>query len=1314
MKSKYAKALLSVVSACAALCAVAADFAIRSGTVVTNMPGQSVVLEGSPIIGHRDTEASPTLDIVAGEFSSPGDFYLQKGNGTKDAPQTSTLIVREDASLTVPNLSTGQNNGNSSHYSRSRLVVDGGTLTVGLSNNNNSGNVSHSENNGSAAIEIKNGGTFEAKSQYRTNSGFEMGKTQSADSTPTLEVTSGSSFSAHGMLIRQGATATVDNATMRIDRTMDGRYDQAMGAVHFNAATLTHYPQYTWNFAFDGLDNKAVEWLHGVDTYVGAGGLTMGVPGLARFEGKLASEAGAESSASVTKTGAGILQADVFGSSVPYAISEGSVVASRAVPSWTDGISRTFNQTSDNVALKGHGALAQGTLHPAASGLAGRIDATAGNFVRDAWATLNWAQIYDDGTLLLTQIGGYHGGCAWMKEKVDVTRSFTLKYECSAVCINTGANPNGGVLAVWQNDSRGLSAAGGGNSGDMGYFPRGTISGIGSSYAAGFTIGGKFVFASNGDSSTKQNTASAGFTGAQLATTPDKKLYVTVAYDAEAKTLAETVYLASVGAPVSTTVSSVDLQAATGASTAYFGFTGDSDQNNPTQIFIDNVSIVYDGDAVPSYMPHLGGTLALDAGLDYTLAVRGSETQRGATIGTLAYGDGATLSVENEGIEANISDDIPAVEDLPSSDDVADWDFNGGASGPYGSRSGLSLAGASVAGGVASKRALPVLGDWTIEFDFHYSMEGVTATGTHYVYFALSTNDLTYAANDYQRCLDFIFEADFGNKTLKNCMVRFNNGTLVNLALSNVNLFNGEPMHVKWVHSASAKQSTIVLTQEVGGETKSDSVVCNMQNYMSTTHFPDGTARFMARNTVYETNRPKVWIENFNFTSPAIEAKAAVKDVAVGFDSLVPATDGAQVVKGGAGNLVVGGEGSPAASVKVSEGRLVLRKAPVETVYADYSRGGWTFSDDTGSWGASGGLKLNSQKPSNANNAVTVNRVAVSGDWRASFKINLEGQTTPADAVSFFIQNADGGPHQLGGSNANAAWNGQKGIAVGWTVYPYAGIYSRVDMANCRGFNYSSAESDYFGDSLNLPNATTDIVLEYDATAKTLSMTMSQGEATYSKTWTGVDVAAAVGGDLAYLGLGTGGGGVHARPEFVDFKFEQLSSSDPTEGTAWLGAVELTATGSEVALDTAIAGSRIRVGTLSVPADVTLAPTSINARAVLSVGELSGQGDVAIDTSAADVRVESVASGVTGIAVSGGGRVVLPAGRALEGCVVRLADDGTRIYAEGRVKVRSVYVGDAMQEACRYAPGDAPWIGGAEGALLRTVEPSLGFSVIFR
>ena len=270
-------------------------------------------------------------------------------------------------------------------------------------------------------------------------------------------------------------------------------------------------------------------------------------------------------------------------------------------------------------------------------------------------------------------------------------------------------------------------------------------------------------------------------------------------------------------------------------------------------------------------------------------------------------------------------------------------------------------------------------------------------------------------------------------------------------------------------------------------------------------------------------------------------------------------------------------------------------------------------------------------------------------------------------------------------------------------------------MANCRTFNYSSAESDYFGGTLNLPNATTEVTLQYDAAAHTLALTMAQGSATYTKTWSGVDIATAVGGDLAYLGFGTGGGGAHALPEFVDFRFEQLSTVDPTEETIWLSAVELAAGGGKIALDTPVAGSKVRVGTVSVPTGVALAPTSADARGVLSVGELSGTGVVTIDTSAADVRIESVAAGVTDLVVSGGGRIVLPAGRALKNCVLRLAEDGTRIYAEGRAKVRSVYVGDVRQEACRYAPGDAAWMTGASvSSILSTLEPMAGFSVMFR
>lgn len=1306
---KTVRMLLTAASAVAAIIATAlADTTILDGTVVTNRAGETVTLDGNLIVGSKEKEASPVLDIEAGDFTTASDVYLSRGNGSKTAPQTSKLIVRDGASLTMRDLYTGHYNGNANHYSSSLLVVDGGSVTVGTGTSNfNSGNVYHSANIGNAVVEVKNGGTFEAQSQYKSNSGFAMGNSYNADSTPALKVNSGATFSAHGILIRQGATATVDNATMRIDRTMDGKYGETMGTVHFGGATLTHYPQYTWGATFANIGNKAVEWLHGVDTYVGAGGLTMAVPGLARFEGRLAAETGAESSAYVTKTGSGILQTDVFGSTVPYTVSEGSVTASRATPSWTDGISRTFNQTSDNIAIKGHGALAQGTLHPAANGLAGRIDATAGNFVRDQWTTLNWAQIYDDGTLLLTQIGGYHVGAAWMNEKIDVTKSFTLKYECSAVCIRSNVTPLGGMLAVWHNDSRGLAAQGGNNRGDMGYFTRGTTAGIANSCAVGFSIGGNFVSGKNGGD--KDSTASAGFTCAQLATTPDKKLYVTVKYDVDAETMTETVYLADVGAPVATTVTSVDLATITGASTAWFGFAADSDTDCPTQIFVENVSLVYEGEDAPGGRVNLGGTLALDAGRDYTLRVQGSSVQREATIGTLSYGADARLDIADNGQEYEYAAMQFPLKEAPSFNDSGDWDVSGSASVSDGA---AVLNTSSNLGGLASKTGLPMGGNWKMSFDLDSSANLAQHYNEIFAYVALSDNDETYTVNKYTLKFDFIVKFINPSNGTPSCqpICRFNNANLNVVSgtmFSSVSLYGSTPVHFDFSYDAATKYLTVAATQGDVAET----IVYNAGNNFTASNFTDGKARFMARS-MFNANLIGITLSNFDFTTPEMEDAKRYRNVAVGFDSLVPATAGAQVVKGGAGNLVVSGEGSPEASVKVAEGGLILRKTPVETVRADYSRGGWTFSDETGSWGASGGLKLNSQKPANANNAVTVNRVAVSGDWRASFKINLEGQNTPADAVAFFIQNADGGPHQLGGSNANAAWNGQKGIAVGWTVYPPSGNYSRVDLANCRGFNYNSSEAEYFGGTFNLPNATTDVTLEYNATAKTLAMTMSQGDKTFSKTWTGVDVATAVGGDLAYLGFGTGGGGAHARPEFVDFRFEQLSSVDPTAETAWLGAVELTADGSGVSLDTAIANSKICVGTMTVPAGVTLAPTSVNARGVLSIGELSGQGEVEVDTSAADVRVESVASGVTGISVSGGGRVVLPAGRALENCVVRLADDSTRICAEGRVKVRSVFVGNVRQESCRYAPGDAPWICGVEGGTLRTVEPSLGFSVI--
>ena len=1320
-----AKTILAAVLA-AAVTASIADTLVESGERTINGEGATVDL-GAVTVGTKNVEASPKLVLTNGTFTSTSTLYLQRGNGSKDAPQVSTLLVASDAELTVPELWTGHHNGNGNHYSSSRLVVDGGKMTVGtarLNNTLNNGMAYHSGNNGNAVIEVKNGGEFYDDAVYYAQTGLKMGNGYNVDSTPRLEVSDGATAGMHGLLLRQGATVTVDRATFQLNRTMDQLYaTESMGDAFFNDATLTYYSNLL-NYNCDNFANQVVEWFHGARVHVGAGGLNLAIPGHARLEGQLLAADGAEASARVTASGSGTLQADLFGTTVPVAPGANvTLKASRKAPSWTDDLGDvTVNQAAGKpFAFAGHGALAQGTLHPAENGLVGRLDATAGNFVRDEWAIRDWAQIYDDGVAMMGQVGGYHAAAAWRKEKVDVTRSFTLSFIYSAANVRSSNNSRSGLMAVWQNSAAGTTSIGGNNGGQNGYFGG---SGFENSFAVGVQANGVYAF---GKDHVELAKPSAGFTAAQLGATPEGRLYVTVKYDAGKKTMSISSYLAATKARTTATQTGVDLEEITGAATAWFGFTGTSNFTSDGQQFVEGVSLVYEDEKTPSYLPHLGGTLALDAGRDYTIAVRGNSVQRGGVIGTLAYGDDAKLTVENEAIEENMSADVPSPDDIPTADNASDWDFAGGAHMLSDDRTGIALSdliSKGGAGGIASKVALPVTGDWNVGLDLHYDTSSAIVDFKTYVYFAFSLDAWSYT-NNYTRYLTVLFEPNYiateteNKKSSINWFCRFNNGgqgTVSGSLFNNVSLFVNEPVHVAMSYEASTHYLTVTLSQEVGGETKRDEVVLNLGNNMSLNNFPAGTARFMARHGGYEDNRPKMWIDNFTYSSPLIDAKAAVPGVAVGFDALVPASEDAVVEKLGAGSLVVTEPGSAGATVKLSEGGLVLKKTPLETVYADYDRGGWTFSDDTGTWGAHRGIKLNSTAANNRNNAVTVNRKAVSGDWRASFKINLEGQTVPADAICFFIQNADGGGHQLGGSNANAAWNGQKGVAVGWHVYPSGGNYCRVDMANCRTFNFTnSAESDYFGDVMALPNAITDVTLEYDATAKTLSLSMAQGEAMFEKTWENVDLASALGGDLAYLGFGTGGGGAHARPEFVDFRFERLSGGDPTADMTWLGGVELTEAVNTFAVDTPVSGTQVRVSTVSVPEAVVFAPTSANERGVVAIDTIvGGSGEVTIDTEGADVKIGGGSANVTSIVAKGGGRIILPAGDALKACAIQLADDGTSIYIEGRAKVLAVFVGDALQRKGRYSPGDAAWIAGASGAVLTPQLPEQGFSVIFR
>lgn len=1298
-----------------------ADTVVTSGEEELDHPGETVNL-GTIVVGDKSVEASPTLELKAGDFYTLGELYIQRGSGSLAAPQTATLKIDKDASLTVGNMRTGTHNGNPNHYSSSKVEIDGGLLKVGTARlaggalNNGMGY--HSENNGNAVIEVKNGGQFIVDSVYYTQTGFYMGYNANALSTPRLEVNTGATAGMHALFLREGATVDVDRATFQLNRTMDQRYNTApMGDAFFNGSTLTYYSNLLRFDAFN-FAGQAVEWFNGARVHVGADGLTMAIPGHARLEGQLLAAEGAERTASVNVTGNGTLQADLFGTTVPVNPSETvELKASRKTPAWTDALGEvTIDQQAGRpFAFAGHGALAQGTLHPTTSGLTGRLEATAGNFVRDEWKLRDWAQIYDDGVLLLGQVGGYHAAAAWKREKLDVTRSFTLHFTLAYANVARVDNTSSGMMAVWQNSAAGLDAIGGNNASDNGYFNGNTA--MEHSFGVGVRGNGYYCF---GKDKTRAygNDVAAGFTATQLGATPDKRLYVTVTYDADKKEVEISSYLDATKTRTSAKQTGIDLVEITGADTAYFGFTGVSNFSCDGQQFVSECSLVYADEETPSVLPHLGGTLALDAGMDYTVVVRGNAIQRGGVLGELSYGDGAKLTVANEGIEADLSANIPGLEEIPSSLNADDWDYFEFAYGPTEERPGLSPGSAAGRGGFASKAELPVTTDWSLSFDLHYETSQSTVNEVDYLYFALSTDDFTYQEN-YTKFLDLIFQHNKADG-FHNEFLRFNNGTInpaTGALLTNVSFLRDEKIHFDWSYSASAKQLTVKMTQVAEGEQVSDTAVFNTGNNLTTTYFPSGTARFMCRTFGGESNRPKRWIENFAFSSPAIETKAAfVGKVSVGFDKLVPTEPGATVEKLGKGALVVTEPGSEKAQVKLSEGRLVLKKTALEPLTADYDHGGWTFSDETGTWGAHRGLKLNSTKANNANNAVTVGRKAVSGNWRASFKVNLVGQTTPGDAFSFFVQNDPNGPHQLGGGNAWAAWTGAHGLALGWNVYPSGTNNGRLAIARNTGFNYTvdGVNCVSHKDVLTLANAMTDVTLTHDAAAKTLKVDLSQGaDKTFTHTFENVDIRSYVGGDLAYLGFGTGGGGAHALPEFVDFRFEQLSGDDPTALLTWLGGVELTEAVNGLAIDTPLAEAQVRVGSVKVPAGVTFAPTSESARGVIAIDMLVGSGAVEIDTTKADVKVSAVDEAVTSLVVKGPGKIILPAGETLKGCDICLLGEAS-IEVLGKTTVHSVFVNDIKQKKGVYTDGDAAWLEAPSGARLRTVDPLCGFTITIR
>lgn len=1302
-------------------------FAMDDGTLRINMPGKTFNIPNDPWIGTRFS-GSPVLDIVAGAVWTDGWTTLSRGTGSSTDIQHPTIRIHEGGSLRVGSFNSGYVNGNPDFHGRSRIEVDGGTMTM-------AGEVYMNEQHGDTAVTVRNGGLFQSTKIDSRDSGIYMPR--DSGSVFTMDVSgAGSTAAAHSMYLRKGSSVAVrDGGALRVSHTIPSRYGlgNENGSVSFDGGLLAGYYN-SWKDTVNNPAGLANIWLDGCTLEVGAGGLAVDV---AKRAWLCPVPQAAADGASMTKTGDGTLEMGVPGLGMPLEVAAGSVRSTRAVTTWTNGLTQVIAPARDgDFVLGGDGGLGAATVRPA-DGVRTRFETTVGGLTAGEWSMCGWARILPDGTALLSDGGPTMAGAVWKKTKVDVSRSFTLSYQYFGENLMKNDVPYAGLMAVWQNSAAGTAALGSAPAAydtlNLGYV------GIGDSYGIGFELRGNHLVGSAGAQEDRPAIGYANATAAREALLAGEaaRLKVTLAYDAEAKTLTQKLFSPVDGQTRTLVRTGVDLAARTGGDEAYFGFTAGSHVDRQAVQYVSDVVLDYGGEK--PVRVQVNGTAELAAGSAWRPAVARSAAQNGVVMSKLVYGDGAVLDVDAEDTTR------PEGVHEPVLTDPSLWTLSGGAQW----KTGTSIACASRVdgqnrkGGFRTAEALPVTDSWEISFDYETGNDG--ARHADYFRFNLANDDgviqewntwrglMVYVALYHDKCS---YEEDYNELCVwsqSQDWRRAEGEETQYLRLPHVNLSREGKAHFTFTYDAPAKRLTIAVSQRDGA--LADRYV--YPNVDLAGLFPSGRAHAM-----FFAQVGGLWTESivseFRMASDTLASlvPSDVAGVSLGFDAV---EGSGTLVKRGAGDLLLTDAGNASASLRMEEGSLTLGKASLATVHADARHGGWTHSDRFGGWGPHGGLKFGSDVQNNRNSATTFGRTYVAGAWKASFAIDLVGQTWPADALSFFLTNSEDGRQVLGGSNMAAGYDGRNSFGLAWAYYPGSGYRDRVSVsgANGGGFDFGAdGRYAYFGDALKLPDAVTRVEIVHDPAAKTVALRMEQGDAVFTHVFENVDLPARLGGDYAHLGFSTGGGGAHTIPEIRDFAFTQMSAADPRAETPYLAKVELAGAATPVLLESPVAGGVFRMAeevevadgaklsvratdraaVLAVPRlKTSAAELAVEAEgAALSVASVAGaaEGTAFVKTGAGDLALASL-EGVASVTVEAG-VLELPDGVDSKTCAIVLAE-GAKLRVGGRVRVHSVTCAGELQKGGAHRVGGADaWLEGVEGGSVVPYRPMSGLTFTIR
>ena len=1252
-----------------------AHVTVDEGTLVLGAPGATNNITSMTFIGNR-TQKYAALDITNGVVVQPNNWFcIARGTGQTSNDARAEVFVRKDARLEVGQLNIGYANGMSSAFPRASLIVDGGTVSVPY-------HVYTLETgNGEAHVVITNGASFVNNYWNAVDAGWQM--KNGSGGTAYVDISASSTGSAYYVSLRQNTFLNVRGQSLfEADRTMPNGINYERGNVTFDDSTLSSRRD-----EYDSL------WFYGYGTncfFVGQHGMT--------FHAKEGNDAAlyppvcvkgstARANAPLKKTGPGSL-ALVLPYQHPLVVEEGDLRLRNLSHNWEQMPSQTPTLAAGSkLVAAGEGAFGRLTI-PAGTPLVlraqGMETSQHGN-----WYCTGWAAVRPDGLISLTDRRSSSCGSAHLKNKVDVSKSFTLSFDVvlRAYYQNAGELP-GGFMVVLNAANYNLVGASGKD--NLGYRFGSFTNAANKSVAMGLNAHAK-TLVSGVNGLFAAETTGLGVSELSLISLLDTPQHCTLAYDKDAATLTFTFRMRD-GFAKSVT-RNVNLETALGATSAYLGFTGAGDSFSPVDYLISNVAFA---DAATPAAMRVGGQATASSSVPLSAELVASPDSPAFVMDKLTYSDGAVLDVSQAETGGKT---VPwSAEPLAETND---WTLAGGAHW----RADGSLATSWVKQDPASsshwkgyawyRKPVPVAQDWTIDYDYDFGEKGggVRADCINLAIVSNTRNSNEVPDTGFNMNVRYYSTASGWPQPTHLYLYNKGHQFVTVEDCSPVRYYDSQGGHMKLVHEAAARRLMIVLSDSFGAYTN---VVENFDLSAMLGGASQGYLRFYG-------NVGGSWTENvvsnLRFETDRAPAYATA---ALGFDTW---NGSGTVVKRGDGALAVVSTNASHVAVRVEEGGLLLAKEMVND-YGDTGRGGWIFSDPSGVHGEKGGFVVGETKTSNINDAHLNHKVRAGGSWRFSADLYMVctkdwgggGENDwGADAISLFFHNDPRGTHYRGWNNYRGGFgnNIQKGWGLGF--YTYTGDNQQRMTWGATDFNFTGANSAPYTPITLKNKTTTHFDIAYDASAHTLKVILTQGANCVTNDFTGIDIASAVGGEYAWFGLGSGGGGAHALCNWHNVRFEQVGGADDFASNDFLKHVDFVADESTVQLDSRRAGGVFRLAeTATLAGGSTLRAATLAQTAVLSVGALSiGETAGFAADDGATIHLDAVSGTPSAVALDGGTFELgaLPENKSWAFAELRLTH-GAKVClpSGGSLRVHDVYLDGVKQTSAVFEAGDAPWL----------------------